>query len=670
LRAFLLPLLLAVSSTAQTQLEMGKMWTFENPPLAYLEKEYDFRPDGKWLDAMRLASLRFGNGCSASFVSSKGLVMTNHHCVRDYIAQVQKEHDWVRDGFTATGYEQEVPIPRLTVQQLIGTADVTARVNEGIQEGDDAGAIDAKRAANSSKLLEAAKLPGHRSQVVKLHQGAAFLLYTYRIFDDVRLVCAPHLQTAHFGGDPDNFTYPRYAIDFAFCRAYEDGKPADTSKHYFKWSKSGPSEGELVFVTGNPGSTGRLLTHAQMEYLRDANYPLLREQIDNRVRILHELSAKDAESEKLLKTPLLGLENAQKAYMGYHAGLLDTKLMAKKAAFEEVFRNKVKADPKLQAKYGRSWDELERISKRKAALEAKVRFYTPGMLPELARALAHVRVAGGNLAAANAITWPAEGSTDDLTGLPFFVDHLTRAAKHLGVADPFVKAALGGRTPAEAAAALRAGSKCNDRLFVEALLKAGKDEIERSADPALRLARVLAPLNDAVSKERAALDAEEGVHAARIGEALFAVYGDKVSPDATFTLRFSDGRVRGFPFNGTIAPWRTTFYGLYARNVEFDDRHPFDMPRAWLQRKDAIEMARAVNFVSTNDIIGGNSGSPVVNQKLEVVGLIFDGNIESLPNRFLFTDEVARSVSVHVDAIVEALRKVYDAGRIADELGT
>jgi hypothetical protein len=344
--------------------------------------------------------------------------------------------------------------------------------------------------------------------------------------------------------------------------------------------------------------------------------------------------------------------------------------MAKKAAFEEAFRNKVKADPALKARYGRSWDDLARISKRKAELEAKVRFYTPGMLPELARALALVRVAAGNREAANAISWPASGSPDDLTGLLFFVDHLARAAKHLGANDPFVKAALGGMQPEAAAAALRAATKCGDKGAVEALLNGGKEAVEGSADPALKLARVLAPLNDAVSKERAALDAEEGVHGARIGEALFAVYGDQVSPDATFTLRFSDGRVRGFPFNGTVAPWRTTFYGLYARNVEFDGKHPFDVPRTWLQRKDAIEMAKAVNFVSTNDIIGGNSGSPVVNQKLEVVGLIFDGNIESLPNRFLFTDEVARSVSVHVDAIVEALRKVYDAGRIADELGT
>ncbi len=670
-----LALLLPAAARAQENLEMGKMWTFENPPLAYLQKEYGFAPTQEWLDMLRLASLRFGRGCSASFVSPKGLIMTNHHCARDMIAQVSpKGSDWVKDGFVAADYSDEVPIPGLTVQQLMSMQDVTERMNAGIADGDDAATIERKRATNEKAIADEARKsnPGLEPQVVRLHQGAVFQLYLYRVYSDVRLVVAPHLQAAHFGGDPDNFTYPRYSIDFAFCRAYLDGKPADTSRNYFKWSSTGPQEGEVLFVTGNPGSTGRLLTKAQMEYLRDAAYPMQLGMIDDRVRILSELGAQGPELEAQVRTPLLSLQNAQKAFRGYLNGLLDPKLMAQKESAEKSFRERVDADPALKARFGDVFDALADLAKRKSAAEATQRFHNPGGLPALAAAVAAVRAVGAPAAgdaarkAAAGVFQSQAGATTPTT-MPFFVNHLERAQRWLPANDPVLVAILDGKSPKEAAERL-AKSKLTNAKAVTELIDGGADAVAKSDDPAVVVARVLAPIVAANERAKAQMDIEERALGARIGQALFAVYGDKVSPDATFTLRFSDGVAKGFPYNGTIAPYRTSFYGMFARNVEFDGKYPWDLPQPWLDRKDAIDMTKGVNFVATNDIIGGNSGSPIVNKQLEVVGLIFDGNIEMLANRFVYSDTVARSVSVHVEAILESLRKVYDAGRIADEL--
>ena len=381
-------------AVAQENLAMGKMWTFENPPLAYLAEEYGFTPSDDWLDALRLASLRFGGGCSASFVSPKGLIMTNHHCVRDKIAEIQQRNDWVADGFYATSREDEVPISGLVVEQLVSMKDVTARMNEGVTEGNDDTAVSARRAANRLEILESAaqKHPKLRAQVVALFKGAAFKLYLYKVYDDIRLVCTPHLQTSHFGGDPDNFTYPRYSIDFSFCRAYEDGEPADTSDHYFRWSVGGPKKGELVFVPGNPGTTNRLQTVAQLEYMRDVQYPVILGLIQGQRRILEKFAAANPDMEKRFRTAILSLANSDKAYTGYLGGLLDEDLMAEKAKSEESFQQRVEAAPELRAKYRRVWDELAKVAEKRTELEPLVSFHTPllntGML---AKALAILR---------------------------------------------------------------------------------------------------------------------------------------------------------------------------------------------------------------------------------------------------------------------------------------
>ena len=671
----LLAVTLASSAFAQEKLELGKMWTFERPPLAYLKQEYGFAPDAAWFDRLRLASIRFGRGCSSSFVSPKGLIMTNHHCVRDGITKVQGGNDWVKDGYYAKSLEDEVRVPELTVQQFVGREDVTARMNEGIAPGDDDATVATRRAANQAAILAKAQQDhaGLQPQVVALFQGAIYELYLYRVFDDVRLVCSPHLQTSHFGGDPDNFCYPRYALDFSFLRAYVDGQPADTSANYFRWCTGGVKEGELVFTTGNPGTTKRLLTHAQMEYMRDAWHPMQQELIDSRLRIRKELVAKEPALERTLRAEILSIENSQKALRGYWDGLLDPSLMEQKVAAEAAFRARIDADPELKAKFGDVWDKLAQVAARRRAFEAKQRFHSTGGHPVLAVALDVVRA--GQAATPELREAAAKRARENAAALQSiapltrteFLDHLARAKRWLPGDDPWLAALLGEHTP-EQLADLLARSTLSDRAALDDVIRrlstiwSGPMAIE------LAIALRILPLLEANAKEAQELQRIEETQGARIGQALFAAYGTSVSPDATFTLRFSDGVVKGYPYNGTIAPPMTSFYGLYARHTEFGGHHPFDVAPVWLERKDRIDMTRPMDLVSTNDIIGGNSGSPLVNANLEVVGLVFDGNIEMLPNRYVYRGEIPRSVSVHVDGIMEALKKVYDAERLVQEL--
>ncbi|MHC5064294.1 MAG: S46 family peptidase [Planctomycetota bacterium] len=669
-------LLLSPFVAAQENFELGKMWTFENPPLAYLEAEYGFTPDEGWLNTLRMASIRFGSGCSSSFVSPKGLIMTNHHCVRDKIAESQGEYDWVKDGFYAAGLTDEVKLPGLTVQQLESMRDITAEMTAGIIAGGPEALSAGTLQQNEAKIIAEAEAanPELDHEVVKLFQGAVYQLYSYRIWDDIRLVVAPHLQTSHFGGDPDNFTYPRYGIDFAFCRAYVDGAPADTSGHYFKWNTSEVKEGDLVFVTGNPGTTKRLLTKSQLEYMRDTYHPIVNEMIDRNLEIREKLVEEQPELEKEMRTDILSWENSQKAYRGYYEGLLDESLMQQKEIAERAFREKVTTDEELNARFGGAWLELEKLATMQNESLAKLQFYTPGGHPliDYAIGLAQLALPGipeqivGQIK--NSLLM-AHGELGEMSELEkrSFIDHLERAQKWLPEGDPYLAVMLGDKTPAEALEAIN-NSRLTDKQFVDELIAASPQSVADSKDPALVAASALLPMliqNQQLGGQITEIEEAQG---ALIGQALHAVYGNKVSPDATFTLRFSDGVVSGFPMNGTIAPFATSFYGLYARNSEFNNEYPFNLPQIWLDRRDKIDMTKKVDLVSTNDIIGGNSGSPLVSKDLEIVGLVFDGNIEMLPNRYLYRSGVPRSVSVHVDSIMESLTKIYDAQRIADEL--
>lgn len=652
---------------AQDELGLGKMWTFERPPLAYLQQEYGFRPDEAWWNRMRLASLRFGRGCSASFVSPRGLILTNHHCARDAIAKVQGDADWVRDGFVAATMADEVKLPGLTVQQLVRMRDVTAEVTAGVAAATDAESAATLREQNRERVLAAARAadPELEPQLVDLFHGGVWQLYQYRVFDDIRLVMAPHLQTAHFGGDPDNFVYPRYAIDFSFCRAYVGDQPADTTPCHFEWG-DGPQEGELVFLTGNPGGTQRLLTVAQLAYQREARYPRVRELIDNRLAILRRFAAADAAAEKGLRTSILGLENAQKLYRGELAALGDPGFQARKAAAEQAFQRRVERS-------GRTaeievWRQLEQLMQEKVALDAPLNFHTAGGLPLLLRAAALLEFAAtGDPAAAQKAkhtVCPRDPLQEAL-----FVDHLQRAQRRLPADDPYLRALLGGATPTAAVQQLVEGSRLGDDTVLAQHIAGGAEAISQAADPALQAARVIRRLGATNQQQQRAIEAQEAAWTERLARLLFAVYGNDVSPDATFTLRWSDGRVAGYPYNGTLAPWRTVLHGLFARSAEFDGVHPFDLPQDWLLAKDRLDMTTPVDFVCTVDSTGGNSGSPIVDRELRLAGLLFDGNMESLANEFLYGERVERSVCVHPQAIVEALRKVYRATRLLRELG-
>jgi hypothetical protein len=661
--------------------EFGTMWTFDAPPLEYWKAQYDFAPDQEWLDRVRLASVRLP-GCSSSFVSENGLVMTNHHCARGCISAVSPaDTNYQETGFIANSGEEERACPGMWVDQLQSIEDVTARVRGAVKATVPAEQVAQRDAITETIEDECRSETGLTCQVVRFYQGGMYSLYRYKRFDDVRLVFAPEGKASFFGGDPDNFTYPRYDLDVTLVRAYENGQPFQPT-HYFPWSENGAAEGELVFVTGNPGSTGRLLTMAQMEYLRDVSYPARLRRYERRLDILRELSSQSDEARRQNENQVFGLENAHKAISGYLRGLLDPEIMGKKKAFEADFRTRIMADADLKQKYGPAWDNITKAQKELASFAVESQYHTFGGSQLL-------NLAGG------IVRWPAQAALSDADRLPQYrgggldrvrgfilrdqpidaeadklalASFLRAAQKELPANDPFLETVLAGRSPEVAAEALINTCTLTDAAAREALLEGGTAAIEASNDPMIVLARKIEPMTRTEAERAAALNDVISANAELVGQAIFAAYGKALPPDATFTLRISDGVVKRYPMNGTFAPYKTTFYGLYARAEEFDHQPPWNLPQRWLDRRDRLNLATPINFVSTNDIIGGNSGSPVINRNAEVVGLIFDGNIEMLPNRFIFTDEVSRSVSVHSAGIVEALRKMYDADRIADEL--
>jgi hypothetical protein len=660
--------------------EFGTMWTFDAPPLDYWQARYGFRPDQAWLDHLRLSAVRLP-GCSASFVSPDGLIMTNHHCSRSCIAQVSPpETNYLRTGFTAATADDELKCDGMYADQLVSIEDVTSRIRGQVTAATAVEQVAQRDAAIESVRSACEQSSGMRCQVVALYNGGMYSLYTYRRFDDLRLVMAPELETAYFGGDPDNFTYPRYDVDVSFLRAYENGQPVHP-KDYLAWSEAGAKDGEAVFVVGNPGSTGRLLTLAQMEYLRDVDYPARLASYDARMQVLQKLSAESPENARRYETTILGISNSQKATQGYLSGLLDPKIMARKAHFEQDFRSRIDADPTLKAKYGGTWDAIADAQLELSTFATQARYYALNGSTLLGYAIDIVRVARQS---ALPESQRLPGFQDDgldrmrrqlLRDRPLdeemermqLASWLASAQKDLGPDDALVKALLGGRTPEAAADEIVRTTHLKEVAERKQLVEGGED-IQSCGDPLIMVVRDLEPTASSYVKRAAQLNDVISANVAKLGEAIYAAYGKALPPDATFTLRISDGVVKGFPMNGTVAPYKTTFYGLYARSADFDDAPPFQLTERWKLAESKVDMHTPMNFVSTADIIGGNSGSPVVNEAGEVVGLVFDGNIEMLPNRFIFTDEVSRCVSVHSMAITEALRKVYDAGRVADEI--
>jgi len=659
------------------------MWTFDNLPVQQLQQKYGFTPTQQWLDHVRLSSVRLNDGGSGSFVSPHGLLLTNHHVA---LGQLQKnstaERDYVRDGFYAATLEQEMKSPDLEVNVLVSMENVTARVVAALKAAKTPEQeFAARRAVIAEIERESLQKTGLRSDVVTLYQGGEYWLYRYKKYTDVRLVFAPEQQIAFFGGDPDNFTYPRYDLDLALFRVYENGKPLDT-QNYLKWNPRGAAEGELVFVSGHPGSTQRLSTVAQLEYERDVLEPLILKLLRHRIAVLREYSAGGAEQARQASGRIFSLENSLKAYEGRLRGLMDKNVMDKKRREEEEFRAKVLANPEWRKLYGGAWEAIAE-SVKKAATRVKENYYynldsqLAALAANIVQYVAEIKKPDGER-----LDGYHESQLDSLrlrmfSPAPIYpgmeiarlAGALEVALAEMGPNDPFLKIVLEGRTPKEAARALVEGAKLGDPAFRRKLVEGGEAAVAASNDPMIVLARKLDPMRRELIKWT-----EDNVTSVRqrageqLGKARFAVYGKSVYPDATFTLRLSYGQVKGYPMNGTVAPPVTTLYGLYDRAYSFGLKGPWALPPRWLEMRSKLDLQTPLNFVTTNDIIGGNSGSPVINRNGEIVGLIFDGNIESLVGDFVYEEETNRAVAVHTAAMTEALRQIYRADRILKEL--
>jgi len=677
----------AISFLALTGLSAAAdegMWTFDNPPAKLLQEKYGFTPTREWLDHVRLSSVRFNDGGSGSFVSPHGLTLTNHHVALGQLQKVSTEQkNYARDGFLAKTQAEEMRCPDLELNLLMSMENVTARVQGAVKPGmSEEAALAARKAQIAEIERQSMAATGLRSDVISLYNGGEYWLYRYKKYTDIRLVFAPEQQTAFFGGDPDNFTYPRYDLDMALFRVYENGKPLETP-HYLKWNAHGAVDGELVFVSGNPGSTARLDTLAQVEITRDVFLPLRLKILNRPLGVLRKYSALGAEQTRQSTNLIFGLENSLKAFIGQSNGLQDKNLMEAKRKQEADFRALVDSKPEWKAAYGGAWDEIAAAEKKSAARAGEIsvesfRFIrTAGNALTIVQYVAEVKKPDGER---------LDGYHDsELDSLKFrllspapvypqmdqalLADRFTQALEELGPDNAWVKATLNGRSPEDAARELIAGTKIGDPAFRKSLLDGGAAAVAASTDPMIEMARRADPIARANQKWfEDNVQSVETSAGEKIGKARFAAYGKSTYPDATFTLRLAYGTVKGYPMNGTKAPPETTYYGLYDRSLSFDSKFPFNLPPRYAERKDQIDLSTPLNFVSDCDITGGNSGSPVINRQAEIVGLIFDGNIESLVGDFVYYQETNRAVAVHTAAMTQALRKLYDAGYLADEL--
>ena len=659
------------------------MWTFDNPPLKQLKAKYNFTPTQAWLDHLRLSSVRLNDGGSGSFVSPNGLLLTNHHVAR---GQLQKnstaEHDYLRDGFYATTPDQEMKSPDLEVNVLVGMEDVTARV-QGAAKGisDDAKALKARDAEIAAIEKESKDKTGLRSDVVGFYQGGEYWLYTYKAYTDVRLVFAPEQQAAFFGGDPDNFTYPRYDLDMALFRVYDNGKPLHTD-NFLKWSAKGAAPGELIFISGNPGSTERDDTVAQLLVQRDVIGPAVTDYLERRIATAQAYAAQGPEQARLVGSLIFGLQNSLKVYIGRKEALADPAILAKKEAEEADFRAKVAANPEWQKAYGDAWNAIAKVEEQvkpefKSQMFRRTDSRLFGIAQTIVEYVAEVKKPDGERlpqfhdAGLSSVKFqllspaPVEIPTEKL----YMAAALKLGEEKLGDNDTYIQAILQGGDVDKAVDGMIDGTKLGDVAFRKSLMDGGEAAVEASTDPMIVAARRVDPIVRATTKrmrdEFGSVLTKEGE---KLGKARLLVYGKDAYPDATFTLRLSYGTVKGYPYNGTVAPPFTTFYGLYDRAASFSNQPPFDLTSKEAAALDKLDLATPFDFVSTGDIIGGNSGSPVVNRDGELVGLIFDGNIESMAGDFVYDGSKNRAVAVHSAGMMEGLRKIYHADALADEL--
>ena len=673
-------LLLAASAFA----EEG-MWTLDNPPLKQLKDKFGFEPTPQWLEHIRLASVRVGDGGSGSFISPDGLVLTNHHVALGQLQKVSTpQKNYVADGFYALTPAEEMACPDLELNVLYSMENVTDRVLKAVKPGlTPKQALDAQKAEMAKIEKESLAKTGLRSDVVPLYSGGEYWLYRYKKYTEVKLVFAPEQQIAFYGGDPDNFTYPRYDLDMAVFRAYENGKPAKVA-HYLKWSAKGAADGEPVFVSGHPGSTNRRMIMAQLFFQRDFSYPSRLAALKRRLEVCRAYAARGPEQARQAASQIFGLENSLKVMTGEYEGLKNPQLMEKKARDEKEFRSLIDSRPELKQALGDSFEAIaatiEKLKSRQNELSYR-NLPCPNlgrMALQIVRLVAEIkkpdgqRLEGFHDSQLDSLKFRLFSPAPVYPGLEeaLGIDTVKQTVEKLGPQDPFVKAVLEfAETPEGAVKALLAGTKLADPNVRKSLVAGGEKAVAASTDPFIVLALKVDPiLREMIKWQEDNIESFTRPAGEKIGQALFAVYGKSLYPDATFTLRLTYGAVKGYPMNGTLAPSKTTFYGLYDRAVSFDDKPPFNLPKRYLEGGDKLDLSTPLNFVCTLDIIGGNSGSPVINRNGELVGLVFDGNIESLVGRFIYDETANRCVAVHSAAMIEALKKLYGAENLAKEI--
>jgi hypothetical protein len=660
------------------------MWTLQNLPLQRLRDRYGFTPDAAWIEHVQKASISFGGG-SGAFVSPNGLALTNHHVAMGQLAKMSTpEHNYLRDGFFARSEAEEMQCPDLELKVLVSAEDVTGRVLGAV----DAKAADklqnAQRKAAIARIeKEASGAPASKGEVIELYQGGEYWLYRYHTYKDVRLVCAPEEQTAFFGGDLDNFSYPRHDLDFAFFRVYEDGRPVHP-EHWLAWSQSGAHDGELVLVSGHPGTTRRLRTVAQLEYERDFDLPLRIKLNEERLAAYRDYEKRGPEQARQARDRIRGLENNLKRQRGFLETLRDPALMKAKREAEAALRARVAKNAEAAKLATGAWDRIaaaERTQSRRSK-EILLREWTRlTRLLDIADGVVHMpaetakpneqrfrEYRDSNLESqrfrlfSRAPVYPEIEET-------MLAEYLKECRDELGANDAFVMAALGGREPAEVARELVAGTKLGDPAVRRQLVEGGVAAVAASTDPLVAWMRGLDPSYRELRTWREDnVESVESLDGGKIARARFLLDGHAVCPDATGSLRLSYGTAIGYPQLTTLVPWTTTFAGLFDRADSFGGKPPFDLAaRVAAHRKD-IEPTTPLDFVCTDDIIGGNSGSPVVNRAGEYVGLVFDGNVQSFAWDYAYSDEQARCVAVHSRALIEALRKIYDMNALADEV--
>ncbi|MEO7658086.1 MAG: S46 family peptidase [Pyrinomonadaceae bacterium] len=661
------------------------MWTYDNPPLKQWKERYNFEPSKEWMDNMRLASVKLP-GASGGFVSPNGLIATNHHVASSIIAKLStKERDLMKTGFYARTMGEELRAQDAEATILMSYENVTDRVHGAVKAGaSNADAAKQRATVIASIEADSTKATGLKSDVVSLYSGGEYWLYRFKRYRDIRLVMAPEEQAAFFGGDYDNFTFPRHDLDFTFLRAYENGKPAVTP-HYFKWSATGPKEGEFVVATGYPGSTARLMTVSQLAYARDHGNPLLKQVLETRRRALEKYSKLGDEQLRQATPGMRSAANTLKRLKGQQDGLLNPRMFAKKVAEEKELRDKLAKKTELDKLYAQAWENIAKAYGELPAMSKRLSFsnLSSSRLATIASQIVNYHL---ETAKSNDTRYPEYSDvrlsslkTSILSPAPIYVEMeeaalvswLEEAAKVLGSNDPFIRAALGNADAAEVARRAVRETTLIDPAARKLLLEGGADAITKSTDPMVTLARRVEPvIRELRAWNEANINDVEAANGTKIAQARFAVYGRTIPPDANSNLRISYGNVSGYEEDTTLVPYKTTFFGLFDRNLGFGDKHPFDLPARFNERRAKLDLSTPLNFVYTADTIGGNSGSPVINRNAEIVGLNFDSNLQKLSNRYWFVDEDegSRAVAVDTAGIIEALRKLYDADELVKEL--